>query len=305
MSEDTKKTVVLKNGADFSQLELRQIVICLNPGDDSLDLIDLLDVNFNKSCFIRVLADNVAFKHCSFRGAVFEEGFSASEAMFYDDCDFTDTVIHCRPKFDFGRGGTLCADGVLNIGENDFGLISQKNIEQTASFKQKDLSGTVLNVYNKKNGELDYENIKIDFSDCKLWNVNFKFPLKYCNFENADLRMTKLFKATAKQVCSTKNYKEGAVVNIAFCGCDLSNADFSNINLTGCFFAHLDGLEKTLLKDANFTNAVISQCYFRGSEGLTLSQIKSTWNYKSKRMSGVVLPDKLQKELDAEEGKIK
>jgi hypothetical protein len=49
----------------------------------------------------------------------------------------------------------------------------------------------------------------------------------------------------------------------------------------------------------NFTNAVVTDCVLGEYTNLTLEQIKSTWNYKNNRMTGIVLPPEIQKKLGA------
>jgi hypothetical protein len=55
---------------------------------------------------------------------------------------------------------------------------------------------------------------------------------------------------------------------------------------------------------ASFEDAVITNAHIihglRLSTGLSLTQIKSTWNYKHGRMQGVKLPEELAAALESE-----
>ena len=105
---------------------------------------------------------------------------------------------------------------------------------------------------------------------------------------------------TRDQLCSTKNYKSGNLSGVKLWRVDMSQSDLSYQNLTNGEFLTCD------FTGANFDHAIINGCRFvettgRDScTGLTLDQIKSTWNYRKKRMAGVVLPKELADALLAE-----
>jgi uncharacterized protein YjbI with pentapeptide repeats len=91
-----------------------------------------------------------------------------------------------------------------------------------------------------------------------------------------------------RDLMATRNYRRGDLSGIRFGNIDLSGFDLSSINLTRTVFNPTCNL-----KDANLTDAVISGAEFRDDRktlGLTLEQIKSTWNYKQRRMTDVTLP---------------
>jgi hypothetical protein len=87
----------------------------------------------------------------------------------------------------------------------------------------------------------------------------------------------------------------------------LSSMNLSRFNLTGCDFRcyfHPNipkkdtiSLYSTNFKDVDLTDTVITKCSFEETRNLTAEQIKSTWNYKNKRMDSVTLPEHLCKEL--------
>ena len=96
---------------------------------------------------------------------------------------------------------------------------------------------------------------------------------------------------TVERLRTTKNYCEGDLSGITLIHADLSGCDLSGQNLTGCTFTG------TSLNNAVVTNAQ----FIKGkSAGLTLTQLKATWNYKNRRMEGLVLPKELLDALSAE-----
>ncbi|MDR1479271.1 MAG: pentapeptide repeat-containing protein, partial [Planctomycetaceae bacterium] len=100
-------------------------------------------------------------------------------------------------------------------------------------------------------------------------------------------------KIEVEQLRTTKNFEDREFLDIKFGVSILRGLNLSRFNLTGCQFLGD-------LTDVNFTEAVISKCDFGVLSNITIDQIKSTWNYKAGRMNGIKLPDKIQKELDAE-----
>ena len=70
---------------------------------------------------------------------------------------------------------------------------------------------------------------------------------------------------------------------------DLSGCDLSRQNLTGSKFAQCD-FTGANLEDAVITDTHFARVPFGDSTGLRADQIKGTWNYKNRRIEGVVLP---------------
>jgi uncharacterized protein YjbI with pentapeptide repeats len=95
----------------------------------------------------------------------------------------------------------------------------------------------------------------------------------------------------ARLLPTTRSYKEGILLGNTFVYSDMSNLNFDRMNLTGCSFQDCD------LSGTTFRDAVVTSVSFRSARGLTVDQIKSTWNYKHDRMSGIHLPTPLEREL--------
>ena len=101
---------------------------------------------------------------------------------------------------------------------------------------------------------------------------------------------------TVERLRTTKNYCEGDLSGITLIHADLSGCDLSGQNLTGCTF------RGCTFTGTSLNNAVVTNAQFiKGkSAGLTLTQLKATWNYKNRRMEGLVLPKELLDALSAE-----
>jgi uncharacterized protein YjbI with pentapeptide repeats len=110
------------------------------------------------------------------------------------------------------------------------------------------------------------------------------------NSEAVNLTNTTLFGVTtnvlnSKNIVTTKSYKTGRMVNMTLIRCDLTGVDFSRQVLVNTEFSEckLDGCK--------FENAVITNTTFHACTGLTREQIFSTWNVKSGRSDGIILPE--------------
>ena len=138
---------------------------------------------------------------------------------------------------------------------------------------------------------------KVSFSGKNLTGSTFLCRLPEADFNGADITACTFARAmTTEQLRTTKNYREGNLSGITFMRIDLSGCDLSGQNLTGCTF---DGCTFT---GTSLNNAVVTNAQFiKGkSAGLTLTQLKATWNYKNRRMEGLVLPKELLDALSAE-----
>ena len=102
-----------------------------------------------------------------------------------------------------------------------------------------------------------------------------------------------------EQLQSTKSYQEGRLTGITYYNQNLSGVDLSAQNLSGSSFSDCN------LVDTKFDDAVISNTTFtqfrKKDSGLTIDQIKATWNYKHRRMSGITLPEHIAKALRQEQ----
>jgi uncharacterized protein YjbI with pentapeptide repeats len=160
--------------------------------------------------------------------------------------------------------------------------------EQIASTHEYTTSRELLNICF---GQVDGA---IDFSGCNL-SGSSSIPSN-ANIANATIAGCHLgWPLSAEQLRSTRSFQEGILTRIHFSGQDLSGFDFSAQNLSGCHFTDC------LFADARFDDAVITDAAFtafrRRTLELTAEQMKSTWNYKHNRMSGIDLPTPLEREL--------
>ena len=75
---------------------------------------------------------------------------------------------------------------------------------------------------------------------------------------------------------------------------DFKDYDFSNAMIYNCGFSGVD------FTGASFENAVLNTVSFSHCV-ISLEQIKSTWNYRNRRLEVVSLPEEIQAQLDREE----
>jgi uncharacterized protein YjbI with pentapeptide repeats len=185
-------------------------------------------------------------------------------------CDFTDARIH-----------------QISIG----GLVTFWQLASTHDFKQR----RSLRVSISGRWPGFGADGKWDFSGIDLRGSTFDFGNGIdLDFTDADIaRCTFIGGITSADLCSTKNYKAGNLVGINLRMIDLTKCDLSAVNLTEARFGQCK------FNNANFKEAVITGAdfgpqsgpfAFRESTGLSANQIRTTWNYKHKRMHGIVLP---------------
>ncbi|MBQ9874607.1 MAG: pentapeptide repeat-containing protein [Thermoguttaceae bacterium] len=91
---------------------------------------------------------------------------------------------------------------------------------------------------------------------------------------------------------STKSHKTGDLRGVQFY-VPIIDCDLTNQNLSGAAFY-------ASVKNTRFDNAIITDCNFYFAKDLTLSQIKSTWNYKNGRMDDAILPERFRNEIESE-----
>ena len=138
---------------------------------------------------------------------------------------------------------------------------------------------------------------KVDLSGKNLTGTVFLSQLLDGSFEGAKITGCTFGPSmTVERLRTTKNYCEGDLSGITLIHADLSGCDLSGQNLTGCTF------RGCTFTGTSLNNAVVTNAQFiKGkSAGLTLTQLKATWNYKNRRMEGLVLPKELLDALSAE-----
>jgi uncharacterized protein YjbI with pentapeptide repeats len=261
--------------------------------------------NFESSLLNYAEFKFVKIKDSSFRNASLH-GTDFGKQVDIINCDFTDAKIH-RIVPGPSTGNPTQSSRFCNSTDEpsavSFFKTPASNIRQTKSFKEKNLSGVVIQTWQGDDFILDYSAFKLHGSQLPELSPE-------CKFNDAEIRSAKLSGMTKMQLYSTSDYKNGILQNITFDNSDFSNIDFASINLTNCKFIPINPQSKnsgTNFKDANFNGSIISNCDFTSAKNLTISQINSTWNYKNNRMEGIRLPAEIQKalELDKEKQNVK
>lgn len=272
--------IELKDDIDLSELDLKNCKI-------NRQLSELRNIVFDKSILSGSDLDETCFINCSFRKTNMS-GVVAPSSLFRD-CDFADATI---------------------IGSNF--VLTKEQFCSTASYRNKSIQGT----------EFHLDISGINFSDYNLRNVGFYGSFVHgCNFSDSlisgasfsgkyekrdhskDYGYLLIDNFSCNQLFTTKDYKQGTILDVNFFAVDFSRCNFSKMNLTGCRFNPFIGIEEKIYCDfsnTDMTDAVISHCVFHETKNLTFEQIKSTWNYKVGRMEGIVLPKQIQDLLDAE-----
>ncbi len=252
---------MIEDGLDLSGKDLYGIRI-------NRQLGEVKEINFAGANLVNANFEETTFINCSFRGANL---LGMHYYAYFENCDFTDAIIG-------GYGGE-------HVGRT-FVVIPKNDIAKTRSYKFKDLS----NLSNK--GRLK----GLDLSGFDL--TNSYLDVKDCPLAKSTISKSCLLGMTAQQLQSTNDFHVKELLHIKFYGLDLSKMNFSFFNLTGCIFGTIRN--ETNISNCDFTDAIISRCNFWNAKNITLSQIKSTWNYKTGNMAGVKLPKELQEQLDKE-----
>jgi uncharacterized protein YjbI with pentapeptide repeats len=288
--------------------------------------------------FHRVRFDGVDFHHVKFvDGKFVNSSFRCAKladldtsGIEYINCDFTDAVIHDDMNDDILKSKSSGICSVKDIKSTR--SYKEKNLAGVCirhwrtescnyNYTEKYQLGKpsfYLSVEEEKkinNAILSDEDVTLDLTGFNLTNLRIFDRVDKCTFtdaqiygsqlgpvdidkytrQNAKIKVSWLPLGMSKgQLYSTHDYKIGSVNNVSFRYSEFAEADFRLINFTGCRFINSN------VSNADFTGAIISRCDFFDVKNLTLGQIKSTWNYKINRMTGIKLPEEIQKALDAE-----
>jgi uncharacterized protein YjbI with pentapeptide repeats len=224
----------------------------------------------------------------------------------YRTKDLSECVVHLRPENDtlFSRDLDLRDADLRNatIGYCDLRNSDLTNAKITgATFYQcrlaaKQIASTHDYATSRALRSISFGQVDgpIDFSGYDLTGSG---PIpSNANIADATIAGCRLgWPLSAKQLRSTRSFRTGTMTRIHFTGQDFSGFDFSAQNLSGCHFTDCSfaraGFDDAIITDSAFTA-------FRRSElELTAEQLKSTWNYKHNRMSGIRLPTALRDEL--------
>lgn len=135
---------------------------------------------------------------------------------------------------------------------------------------------------------------KTNFTDAKINGAHFQRPTvkEYTPGFNSHFRKDPSRKIGKEQLESTASYKQKSLQGVQFGDIfDLDQVDFSGCDLSNSIFL-------TDLKGAKLTDAVITGCIFADTYGdeepiVTSWQIRSTWNFKTGHMEGIVLPSRV------------
>ncbi|MDR1480760.1 MAG: pentapeptide repeat-containing protein [Planctomycetaceae bacterium] len=169
----------------------------------------------------------------------------------------------------------------------------------------------LYSTYDYNHGKLvDMQFNECNFENGKFTKINFAGTTfgKGCNLKNADFTDSKISwvsfdskqNVTVDQIKSTTDFKNKKLLHVTIHGVDFSNVDLSGFDLSGSRFRGCN------FRNVNCTDAVVTDCNLSLCEPpVSIAQMKSTWNYKNNYMRGIILPEKIQKELDAEKQKNK
>jgi len=217
-----------------------------------------------------------------------------------------------KPRFDFRNaqlnGALFCSP---DLSECDFtdasiggmgvngGIIPFEKIASTQSYARRNLRGVGFGGITVTD-RWDLSGVDLTGASFVGHGVLADADLTNANISECDFRCS----VTKEQLFSTRNYREGRLLNLQIYYRNFSGADFSGMNLTGCRFGSADfagaSFEDAVITDVDFCHSPLHPC-----KNLTPAQIKSTWNYKHGRMAGIRLPEKLAKALKEEEEKRK
>jgi uncharacterized protein YjbI with pentapeptide repeats len=256
--------------------------------------------------FLDCIIDDVDFTDTVVNGVKFEGTFDFTAEQFKstrsyrqkdlrncripaeDDSgyDFRDADLTGADAGDLRRSFLQAAriDGI----RLDLCLVDPAQFMSTANLRGKHLTNARLSLRNCEN---------IDFSGMSFENVEFSYANPKIDFTDARIRGCRFRRGALTQqlLHQTRDYGNGTLRSVGVDECDLSKCDFSRMNLTGCSFSMCD------LANAVFEDAIITDVSFGYKcSGLTVAQIKSTWNYRHKRMEGIILPKELQEALKNE-----
>ena len=168
------------------------------------------------------------------------------------------------------RGAELCED------LNDDEFLKRMGIDRGKKriFYYKNIDGWDLSGMNLKDSYIGAVSAQgTDFTDAEIEGAFFQGGVQYMN-GNSDGKIGKA------QLESTASYKRKRLRGVKFSSIfNLRDVDFSHCDLTNSIFlCDLYGVD--------LTDAVITGCEMRGA---SVQQIKSTWNYKTGHMQGIVL----------------
>jgi uncharacterized protein YjbI with pentapeptide repeats len=275
---------------------------------------DLTNSNFKEALILGARFSYSATKEQILSTDSFTKKFGKKQVVL-EKCKFVGALplLECRPDFvgvDFNKfnNGEKTPEP-CNLRETGFHFANMTNCKfvggnleksqfvrsdlQGSDFSKTDLSNSIFYESNLKSCNLNDANIQgADFVGATL---NEGGEVKFNKKHNVKTEIEKK-SIQADQLKTTINFKNKELFNVTL-GTNMFGINLANFNLTGSrFWGNLTNVD--------FTDSVISRCEFGLLSNITIEQIKSTWNYKTKNMTGIILPEEIQKELDAEKQKI-
>jgi uncharacterized protein YjbI with pentapeptide repeats len=239
-----------------------------------LDLrgFDLRRTRFSAGDFTHSKFDSAYIRGVTFSGVKITHAQIASTASWRGgvlDNNTADTPLALSMAYldcsgwDFSRKN-LCGSSFKSVDLTD------------ASFREANLRDVVFQVSKCE---------RADFSGSDLRGASIA-PARTDNpdcIRDSDIRGARLGMVTREQLESTTSYRMGDLSGTTF-HISLAGVDLSRQVLVGCGFVGCD------ITGTDFTDAVITGCEFRVFKPEDLPsahQIRSTWNYKHKRMDGI------------------
>lgn len=165
--------------------------------------------------------------------------------------------------------------------------ISFDQIKATRNFAKRDFANVVFD-HVILTGAVNFSNQTLDGASLSFQSES---PPK---LDGASINRIQIYHQSIgfSDLQATKNYRHGDLTGMWFNNFRFANADLRGINLTGSKFSRCD------FESADMTDAVITDCDFRYSSNLTMEQIKSTWNFRHRRLEKIEFPETLQLLLD-------
>ena len=268
-------TALLFSHYSYSRVEYSFEV--LNPDeinftDETWDGVDLTDSTFAVSN-----AENVVFSSEDKKRDFSKSTFLSATL---NGADFSGAILKDAYFSDAELSGAIFTNTLIQgVSFYDTPSFTKEQLESTASWKSRDLSGISLSGNNLNSW---------DFSNQNLQHTLFESSdLSNANFSGADIKFAGLNKVTSKgfskeQFESTASWKDGDLRGVNLSGNTMDSWDFSKKDLSGAFF------ESSSVENADFTDATISGVSFSGTN-LTKEQLESTSSWVSGNLNALNL----------------
>ena len=242
--------------ADFTDASLRGAIFSYARFYKALMTNTICDnAVLNNTTFMGAIFSNASVKNADFTDAnVYEANFTKSNltgtvftnaSMGY--ANFTGANLtganFTNADFHYANLSDAIIKGANFTGANGF---TASQLRNTASYKNKDLSGINLSDNNLSSWDFSSQNLSgAIFSNSVLTSSNFKNAI----IKGADFTSAVKNGFKKEQLYSTTSYKNKDLSGINLSDNNLSSWDFSSQNLSGAIFSN------SVLSGADFTNA--------------------------------------------------